>query len=66
MHSYSNFFFFVAEQPAYSVLEKTADLPDMIYRSATGGQMPVQPAACSDLIANDANVYHLVGTEEEE
>ena len=61
--SYSSF---VAEQPIYSVLEETADKPDIIYSSATNAQMPAQPAACSDLIANDANVYHLVSTEGEE
>ena len=36
----------------------------MICSSATNAQMLAHPAASSDLKANDANVYHLVGVEE--
>ena len=53
--------FFVAEELVYSVLEETADQPNMVYSSATKGQIPAQPAALSDL---SANVYHLVDVEE--
>ena len=59
---------FVAEKLVYSLAgaEETADQSNMIYSLAGDDQTPAQPAASSDLIANDAMVYQLASAEEEE
>ena len=61
-----NLFFFAAEELAYSLASDTADQSNLVHSLANNVQTPAQPAASSDLIASDNNVYYLADVEEDE